>query len=215
VKYFLSKKRPQIVALAILAVTTVVFVWRTSGPDPDARARQFARYLEREDWGAIYDMASTYEKQRQPWDRAQFVALMRELSTTCFSRIGPVSVRGTWGHQSTTKMFFVDFNSSHPGGAPIPVKFVETFRRDAEDWHPTIYYLPIYLHSLRERPTKKSLSLLVAAADKAGIGSLVRFDDNLELSMDKLRLYLDKKLTWSEVYQHRPDTVSLDTLGAQ
>ena len=195
-------KRIAMAAALLVAVAGVAW-WLFARPNADARARRFASALSDKDWGTIYDMASETEKSRQTWDRSNFVSLMSEISDRRIKEVGPIETKGDWGGQTTWKMFAFRFDVLQPDGLSQAVTLMVPFYRGPDDWHPSIYALPLHLHNLKKAPTRTSLRMLLEACRRANVDSLARLDDNLVFSMERLAQYLDRKATWASIYTHR------------
>jgi hypothetical protein len=198
-------------ALVLVACFAAWILLRPSGHY--AAAQSLANHIERQEWGAIYDMASDLEKSRQPWSKENYVALLQELSTTCCSKVGSITIKDTGDLPETLRVYTLTFQGERVGVGPEEVEMLITFRSDAEGWHPDAFTVPLQLHNLRKKSTPESLRKFSVAAHKAGIVALARVADNLLFSIDRLDQYLDGKIKWQSVYTHRPNIEALNKLA--
>jgi hypothetical protein len=185
------------VVLAALAVTVAAgaWWWWASRPDPDRTAETFAAAFQRQDWGAVYEMATNKEKSLQPWEKEQFVSVMRDVFLRQVGKVVSVSTSGDWQRQTTTKYFVFTFQNPEGMERVIGIHFY----RDFDDWHPSVAWLPILLCS-GKNGDRGSARALYDACITAGVREFVRLFDRTSFSIDKLGKYADGQVEWSDLY---------------
>lgn len=136
----------------------------------------------------------------QPWGRDQFVSVMDEIYAKRVGKIGDIRVSGDWQHQSTRKYFHFYFDRSIDGRRQSQAWIAFPIFRDTDDWHPSLANLPMMMNNLDKTSDKEHLKYLLDACRHAHIVSIIRLEDRLELSMDKLALFLEGKLSQDHLY---------------
>lgn len=173
--------------------------WVLTGPNPDVVASRLARHIEVQEWGPVYDMMSRQEKSMQPFGRAEFVALMRDVFTHRVGRVGHIQIRGDWNGQTTRKYFHFTFVRDF-GGERRKVWFPFPMLRDSDDWHPVIANLPMMMSNLDKRSDRAHFQFVYDACRRTNISSVTFMEERRVYSIDKLGEYLDGKVSLPEVY---------------
>lgn len=183
---------------AVVAAVTLIcsLVWLNGqGTSVEARTHEYAGYLRTGDWGQIYDMAPLKERQAQPWDRKQFVTMMRALDVGNRFRSGNIELEPIEGSLTSMRSFTFKLPQDRPGSSMIV-----SFYRDVDAWRPSLFYVPLSLARLNHTDTASRAKAILVACQSAKIDQLVRLEGPLAMEINRIPDFLAGKIQWENLF---------------
>lgn len=207
------RKRLNPRALKILCVFVAagglgLWVFDPFASTPDKAAEDFRRACQRQDWRAIYRMASDGERQYIKVSEDQYVRLARKLAEQ--SQPGALSeieikpgdqIIGQGSRTYSGELLTLRGKRDSRGFSLAAFGF--QVERDANGWHPLIGSIPIQLSHLTKNPERR-YEELADALDSVGLVELHFMDDRSYTTAPLLRQVASGELKPDRMYKFEP-----------